>query len=190
MVYFSNFFNLDPDVVEAYGAFNISLINDLPLFIDPFLIYGSNKPEYRKMHHSILTYLAFLRDKSEQGRITDVEIASWYKFSEIKQNWLGYSVFGNGGSGLGEKFGRAMSNYMHVVFGNVFEETISSSSHLEKAALFQIGVGKDNISDFCCNLIKSYLLMYTQTFAQQYLKKEQTKLCIVEKVNFDSLLSG
>ena len=33
-IYFSDFFNIDPDVLEEYGAFNVSLINDLPLFID------------------------------------------------------------------------------------------------------------------------------------------------------------
>ena len=42
-VYFSDFFNVNPDVIEKYGAFNISLINDFPLFIDPFLLFNSNK---------------------------------------------------------------------------------------------------------------------------------------------------
>jgi len=42
-VYFSDFFNVDPDAIEEYGAFNISLINDLPLFIDPFLLFNSDK---------------------------------------------------------------------------------------------------------------------------------------------------
>lgn len=34
MVYFTDFFNINEDVLNQYGAFNISLINDLPLFID------------------------------------------------------------------------------------------------------------------------------------------------------------
>lgn len=42
-VYFSDFFNVNPDDIEKYGAFNISLINDFPLFIDPFLLFNSNK---------------------------------------------------------------------------------------------------------------------------------------------------
>ena len=33
-VYFSDFFEIDEDIIEEYGAINISLINDLPLFID------------------------------------------------------------------------------------------------------------------------------------------------------------
>jgi len=42
-VYFSDFFDVNPDVIEKYGALNISLINDFPLFIDPFLLFNSNK---------------------------------------------------------------------------------------------------------------------------------------------------
>ena len=65
-IYFSDFFNVNPDKLEDYGAFNISLINDLPLFIDPFLLFGSKKEEYQKLHKSILTYLSFLKLKSEK----------------------------------------------------------------------------------------------------------------------------
>ena len=34
--YFSDFFGIDPKLIEEYGAFNISLLNDIPLFIDLF----------------------------------------------------------------------------------------------------------------------------------------------------------
>jgi hypothetical protein len=56
-VYFSDIFKVSPDVIEKYGAFNISLINDLPLFIDPFLLFNSTKPEYQKLHKEILQYV-------------------------------------------------------------------------------------------------------------------------------------
>ena len=45
-IYFSDFFEISPDIIEDYGAFNISLLNDLPLFIDPFLLFNSEKKEY------------------------------------------------------------------------------------------------------------------------------------------------
>jgi hypothetical protein len=37
-LYFSDHFQIKPQELEKYGAFNISLVADLPLFIDPFLI--------------------------------------------------------------------------------------------------------------------------------------------------------
>ena len=42
-IYFSDFFEVNPNELKEYEAFNISLINDLPLFIDPFLIFCSEK---------------------------------------------------------------------------------------------------------------------------------------------------
>ena len=184
MVYFTDFFEIKEEILDSYGAFNISLINDLPLFIDPFLLFGSKKKEYIQLHTDILTYLTFLKTKSQTGVITDAEIKSWYKFSEVKQNWLGFSVTGNGGSGLGDKFGKAMSSNMHIVYDDLNKEKVTSSSHIEKVGLFQIGVGKDNISDFSCNLIKSYLLEYTEIFAKANLKKSQLKEINVSKVYF------
>lgn len=184
-IYFSDFFNVSPDILDQYGAFNISLINDLPLFIDPFLLFGSKKPEYQKLHTEILDYLSFLKRKSETG-ITDIsQIKSWYIFSEVKQNWFGYSKIGNSGSGLGEKFGKSMSSSMHIVFDDLGKEIITQSSHIEKAGLFEIGVGKDNISDFTTNLIKEYLLNYTETFAKKNISPSLLKTVNVNKAYFD-----
>lgn len=184
-IYFSDFFDISSDDLEQYGAFNVSLINDLPLFIDPFLLFGSKKSEYQKLHDEIIDYLSFLKSKSEEG-INDIsQIKSWYIFSEVKQNWFGYSKVGNRGSGLGVKFGRAMSTSMYIVFDDLGKEKVNQSSHLEKAGLFEIGVGRDNISDFTTNLIKEYLLTYTETFAQQFIDPVKLKKVKVDKVYFD-----
>ncbi|MCK8521917.1 hypothetical protein M0D21_10085 [Aquimarina sp. D1M17] len=188
MVYFSDYFNLDEQLLEDYGAFNISLINDLPLFIDPFLLFGSNKNEYQKLHSDIIKYLTFLKNKSKTGSLSNANIKSWYKFSEVKQNWFGYSLVGNGGSGLGKKFGKAMSANMHIVYDDLNNEKVTVSSHLEKAGLFQIGVGKDNISDFTCNLIKGYIAEYTEKFALKHLESQQVKVIMVDKIYFDYTL--
>ena len=185
MVYFSDFFDIPENIIEDYGAFNISLINDLPLFIDPFLLFGSEKPEYQKLHNEIVDYLVFLKEKSAEGITSLAQVKAWYYFQEVRQNWLGYSMFGNGGSGLAKQFGEALSANMHIVFGDLQREKITSSSHLEKAGLFSIGVGRDNISDFTCNLIKSFLLQYSQDFAIKYLSDKQIKKITVNKVYFN-----
>ncbi len=184
-IYFTDFFNINPDILEEYGAFNVSLINDLPLFIDPFLLFGSKKTEYQVLHKSILAYLTFLKSKSEAGITELSEVKSWYLFQEVKQNWFGYSKIGNSGSGLGEKFGKSMSSSMHIVFDDLGKEKITQTSHLEKAGLFEIGVGKDNISDFTTNLTKEFLLTYTETFAKKYITPKLLKVVNVDKVYFN-----
>ncbi len=56
-LYFSDHFGVSRQIVEGYGAFDISLVADLPLFVDPFLLFASRKPEYRKLHDGIIDYL-------------------------------------------------------------------------------------------------------------------------------------
>lgn len=184
MVYFSDIFNIEESILEEYGAMNISLLNDIPLFIDPFLLYASEKAEYNKLHESIIDYLCFLKEKAS-GNISKEKIKRWYTFPEVKQNWLGYSENGNGGLGLGNNFGHSMSKAISWVFPNLRGEKVTDTIHLEKLSLFRTGVGKDNISDFTCNLIKRYLLEYTQTFAQRYLTDKQCRNVAVSKVYFD-----
>jgi len=184
-IYFTDFFEIDSSVLKLYGAFNISLINDLPLFIDPFLLFGSKKQEYQDLHKSIIKYLTFLKHKAEKGITADYQIQSWYIFPEVKQNWFGYSKIGNSGRGLNMKFGRAFSSTIQFVFDDLGRERITQSSHLEKAGLFEIGVGKDNISDFTTNLIKTYLCEYTEQFALKHIDKVYLQKTSVEKAYFD-----
>ena len=184
-IHFSDFFEVSPEDIKTYGAYNISLINDLPLFIDPFLLYGSDKDEYQELHKSMLKYIAFLKEKSEEGAISESAISAWYKFPEVKQNWFGYSLVGNSGHGLGLKFGMSMSKSIVKVFRDIGLEKIVRTSHIEKVCLFSTGVGRDNISDFTTNLIKEYLLSYTEEFAKRHINPIFLRKFKVEKVYFD-----
>jgi hypothetical protein len=185
-VYFSDFFNVNPDVIEKYGAFNISLINDFPLFIDPFLLFNSDKKEYQEMHREILHYVAFLRDRSISIiRVPDGLLRSWYCFPEVKQTWLGYSIIGNKGRGPGMEFARALNDNLHGIFSNFDDNKISRSSHLEKLCLIKENTGCDNISDFITNLIKGYLLKYTQKFAIENINPLNLKKFRVPHVSFN-----
>ncbi|NMG68138.1 hypothetical protein GPA19_24725 [Azoarcus indigens] len=184
-VYFSDYFGVAPEVLDAYGAFNISLINDLPVFIDPFLLFNSDKPEYQSLHAGIIKYVRFLREISAEGEISPGLLRSWFRFPEVKQTWLGYSKVGNGGSGLGQVFSTALNDNLHSVFRDFGEEKITKSSHLEKLCLIKDGVGKDNISDFATNLIKGFLCEYTQKFAKQHLHANRIKRVPVTHTKFN-----
>lgn len=168
-VYFSDVFGVTEAELEDYGAFNISVVVDLPLFVDPFLLFDSPKPEYRKLHDDIIGYLGILRDLSQQGNVADARIQHLYCFREVEQNWLGFSQSGNGGRGLGIGFARALSQSLSSLFPDFGSESITKGSHLEKLTLIREGVGRDMISDFTTNLIKAFLCEYTQKFAQDHI---------------------
>jgi hypothetical protein len=40
--YFSDYFGVKRNTLARYGAFDISLVTDLPLFIDPFLLFNES----------------------------------------------------------------------------------------------------------------------------------------------------
>ena len=70
----------------------------------------------------------------------------------MKQTWLGYSLVGNGGSGLGRDFARAFTQPAHDLRKLRRRRRSPKGSHLEKLCLIKDGVGRDNISDFTTNL--------------------------------------
>lgn len=185
-IYFSDVFNVKHSLVEKYGALDISLVCDNPAFVDPFLIFAN--PKYKKLHDFIVEYLKFLRNLAlqKQGQALDNgSFNHYYKFPEVRQAWLGYSVDGNAGLGLGKDFGNSLYRNLHKIFSKFGTEEITESSHLEKLCLVEEGVGVDKISDFTLNLIKRFLLEYTSDFANQHLDKGLLSEFSVRKVDFD-----
>lgn len=72
---------------------------------------------------------------SEAGTISQGLLQHWFLFPEVKQNWLGFSKIGNGGSGLGAKFAAALNDNLSTIFTNFGTEQVTKSSHLEKLCL-------------------------------------------------------
>lgn len=184
-IYFSDFFDVDPDDIERHGAFDISLVNDLPLFVDPFLLFNSDKPLYQELHDDVIEYMRFLKSVSVTGTLDPGLIQSWFTFPEVKQNWLGYSEAGNRGRGLGGDFANALHRNFRTVFSDFGEETVTRSSHIEKLCLVRDGVGRDNISDFTTNLIKGFLAEFTQQFAAEHLPATMKARVPLSRVRFD-----
>lgn len=181
---FSEYFEIDSEVLDDYGALNICIDADLPLFIDPFLLFSSEKPEYIKLHEQIVGHLVHLKELATSNQTSDIQL---FQFPEIKQNWLGLCKWGNNGRGLGPKFARDLIKAFNGFYANFGTETVSSSSHIEKLTLVGAGIGRDFISDFTTNVMIEYLLKFTQEFALQHLQENQRKEFSV-RCNFNSNL--
>ncbi len=180
-MYFSEKFNVDKNLIKKYGAIDICLVCDLPLFVDPMLIFNSQKSEYKKLHAYLIKFFAFLTEKSEREVNLD-DIMAYFMFPEIKNNWLGYSKLDNKGRGLGKEFAYFLSGNLKFIMA---DNGISKSKHVEKALLVYDGNGKDKISDLTVNLILDYLATYTQTFAKQYIDSKYIDFFYLDsKFNF------
>lgn len=183
---FSSYFDVEHEIIESYGALDISLVNDLPLFIDPFLLFCSDKAEYRKIHESIIEYIVFLKSEAETGRSFDKSMyKAWFSFSEVKQNWLGFSEAGNSGRGMGWDFAEGLFNGLLTVFSDFGSEDMLESPHMEKFSLIRPNIGKDKISDFTANFAKQFLLEYTEAFAKEHIDGSKQQTRNVDRVYFD-----
>lgn len=183
-LYFSQYFDVDPAVLETYGAFDISVYTDLPLFIDPFLLFNSKKPKYQALHEAMIEYLVYLRDKASLDLDPGL-VASLYQFKEVKQNWLGFTLLGNGGRGLGPEFATRLNAAFVGRLRTFGEEKVTDGTHIEKLGLIRSGVGRDSISDFTTNLIKDYLLQYSQEFARKHIDASRYAEFAVTKARFN-----
>ena len=137
-MFFSEQFNVDAELIKAYGAIDISLVCDIPLFIDPMLIFNSDKKEYQALHKEIIQYFHFLYTKAKQG-LSRKEINAWFNFSEIPNNWFGFSLVGNKGLALGKKYAQFLYNNIEFALDT---HGISQGQHIEKAMLLYEGSGK------------------------------------------------
>ena len=160
--FLSDYFGVEEAVFESYGALNISVVNNLPLFVETFLLFHSREARVCGAPRSDHRISRVLRDRAAEGRVDEGHLRNWYCFPEVKQNWLGFSETGNDGAGLGIDFARNLHANLHVIFSDFGAERITESSHLEKVCLVSDGVGRDNISDFTTNLIKDFLCRYTE----------------------------
>lgn len=133
------------------------LDKDVPLAIDPFLLYKSKNQEYKALHSKILDVfnegikLFDLGKKFDTERIID--------FPEVKEIGLGYGKNTKRGSGLGGYLNRLLVD----TFGSSPDLLKRGVKHIEEMQLISMGIGPDRISDITANILKEYLVNYTQT---------------------------
>lgn len=171
---FSDYFNIDQSTMDEYGALNICLSADMPLFIDPFLLFASDDENYKQLHQGLIDHLLILKEIAIEDKESGVN-NSIFRFPEIKQNWLGVSKFGNEGHGLGKDFAKKIIKSFNGFYNSFGDEYITSETHIEKLTILNPGIGRDFISDFTTNLILDYLLTYTESFALKNLSQNQIR---------------
>jgi len=180
-MFFSEKFNVNKKVIEDFGTVDISLVCDIPFFVDPMLIFYSEKEEYKKLHNNIIKYFYFLKTKAKQD-LSDKDISRFFYFNEIPNNWFGYSLAGNKGKALGNDYANFLYNNIEFALDT---HGVSKGQHIEKVMLLEKHSGKDKISDLTVNLIKYFLCEYTQDFAKKYIDPALCKIVSVKKSYFN-----
>jgi hypothetical protein len=129
---------------------------DLQLGIDPFLLYKSRDPNLAGLHETILR--TFGEGIQALTRGSDEDARYLLNFPEVGQIGLGYAKKGKRGSGVGP-FRQELVIETLKALPALNERGIR---HIEELQLLSAGIGPDRISDIAANLIKSFLIEYTQ----------------------------
>lgn len=133
---------------------------DLPLCIDPFLLYKSRDPELRNLHTRVV---AQFREGMDALAAGDQEhAASILTFPEAPEIGFGYAIGHKAGSGLGGTLRRLLINTLNASPA-ILQRGIR---HVEEMQLLSPGIGPDRIGDIAANILKGYLITYTQRQAE------------------------
>lgn len=178
-LFFSEYFEITSNPNDDSDFFDGTINFDLPFFIDPFLLFCSSDPEYKKMHDElIIRYLLHIARKTLWS-IWKAEKNEYFHFKEVNEVHLWYSLEGNSWKWLWDKFAEILiANIRKIILSN-------GNNHLEKLCIITEWVGRDRISDFSANLLKIFLVEYTANIAKKIPDRNKVKRVRIQKLYFD-----
>lgn len=158
-----------------------NLKEDLQLYVDPFLFYKSENPEFLEVHATIRKFFDIAITKIKEGK---EEIAKrMIKFPEVKETMLGLSSDSHDGRGLGPVRGETI--YREIVSNkDILEYGIS---HLAEMQLLIENVGFDMVSDMCTNIAKYFFIKYTKRQCSFHGIKTEKGLCLTHFFDWKEL---
>ncbi len=129
---------------------------DVPVGIDPFLLYKSRDTEYRQLHEQLLRAFNAGIAAVKRGHVP--EATRILDFPEVSAIGLGYTQRSKRGSGVGTHLSGLIIETL-VGSPNLQERGVR---HVEEMQLLSAGIGPDRVSDITANILKRFLIAYTQ----------------------------
>lgn len=159
-----------PRIVDYYGipvtqekvSFAIPFLDeDIPLYLDPFLLWRSVSQQDIGLHSILLTLFNQLGNMYRNGNKESVEIL--IQLSECNEAGLGTSL-----KKKGKRISIGKSIEILELFKNIPQINNYGFMHIGSIQLLIKDISKDRISDIACNLLKSFIIDYTQAECMKY----------------------
>ncbi len=131
------------------------LDEDIPLYLDPFLLWKSPSLQDNALHTAVVNsfnHLGLLVKKGKEHEAIDILI----KASECNEVGLGLSR-----TRKGIRIGENTATEIISLFINIPQVRENGFVHFEEIQLFVDQISKDRISDIACSFIKSFLIDFT-----------------------------
>ncbi len=131
------------------------LDEDIPLYVDPFLLWKSPSLQDNSLHTALLSSFNHLGYLARTGKKEEA-IRTLVALSECREVGLG-----NARDKRGHKIGEATAREILALFSGVPQVQQAGFDHIEEIQLFVDQIGSDRISDLTCSLVKSFLIDFT-----------------------------
>lgn len=157
----NDFHNLD--FTQSAVDFVIPFLDeDIPFYLDPFLLWKSPSMQDNSLHTAIVNsfnYLGKLAHEEKEAEAAEILVRA----SECREVGLGVSKTKRGAR-ISEKTAQAILS----LFRTVPQIATHGFTHFEEIQLLVDNVAKDRVSDIACSYIKSFLIDFTIEQCQKY----------------------
>jgi len=131
------------------------LDEDIPLYVDPFLLWKSPSMQDTSLHTSIIAAFNWIY-RLGQGALREDAKRILVELSECQEAGLGQAR-----DKKGRRISLGKAEEILGVLDSIPDVQSQGVYHIEVIQLLVEGIGKDRISDFSCNLLKSFLIDYS-----------------------------
>jgi hypothetical protein len=131
------------------------LEEDIPLYVDPFLLWKSKSLQDKALHLSLLNSFNHLGFLATNGK-TEEALNALIRGSECDEVGLGESA-----TRIGKRISHNQAEQILGLFRLLPQYEQHGFHHLEEIQFFVDGISKDRISDLACNFLKSFLIDFT-----------------------------
>ena len=132
------------------------LDEDIPLYVDPFLLWKSPSMQDQSLHTALVNSFNHLGKLAAGGGETRA-VQTLVTASECAEVGLGSSA-----NRKGKRIGESKAAEILNLFKRIPLYGQSGFRHFEEIQLYVDGISKDRISDISCSFLKSFLIDFTQ----------------------------
>jgi|ERR1700722_7229848 len=139
------------------------LEEDIPLYLDPFLMWASGDERYRELHEQLLGFMAHFGSLALDGR-EDAAQRLLLTCEEPRELGLGYAQGSKQGSFIGPATAR-LATRLYVETPQLHEKRLE---HIEELGLFLPRIAEDRISDLTACVLREFFVRYTEEQAKAH----------------------